>query len=294
MLYGHLGNWKVRKSGLLTASEDGELIEVPNRYAVVRNNPVVAGQIDVLGVVGETYRVMQNEELCELLDAVVDESGAHFATAGALDGGRKVFITMKLPGNMLVGGIDRVDLYLAIITSHDGSLATVLIVSPVRIVCSNTLNLALRRSSGLFKVRHTSGAAAAIRREARAALDLSFNYLDEFQAEAEQMINTTLTEARFGEILRENFGVDEEASQGAATRAQHRIDKLMELFTEADTQEEIRGTVWAGFNALTEYADFYSSVQSRGREEDTIRAQKAILDPAFKNRARQLMLAEVK
>lgn len=304
MLYGRLGGWKVRKVPMFAREEHldpdtGEMIPmdlwVPDKYAVVRNNPVILDQVDVLGVVGRTYCIVQNEELAELLDALVDESGAHFDTAGAIDGGRKVFITMRLPGNMLVGGVDRVDLFLAIVTSHDGSWATVLMVTPVRIVCKNTLNMGLRRATGIFRVKHTARASATIRREARNALDLSFSYLDEFQAEAEAMINSTLTESRFEEILEREFGAPDDAPQSTLTKSRNRIETITQLFEEAQTQDNIRGTVWAGFNALTEYAEYFSTVRPSGDEtEDFTRAAKTILDPAFKNKARQLMLAEVK
>lgn len=133
MKHGLLGGWNIRKAPLHTMVGKQKII-VPDRYAVIRDNPVLTDEVDVLGTVGNAYTIIQNEELAGLLNALVDESGAHFETAGAIDNGRKVFITMKLPGSIMVGGVDKVDSYLAAMTSHDGSSSTTLMVTPVRIV----------------------------------------------------------------------------------------------------------------------------------------------------------------
>ena len=96
----------VRKIGL-TATEvtdDGVTsLEVPDRFATVRTNPVTQAT-EYLGTVGSFYTPIQNEEHAELLNRLVDDSGAHFDTAGSLRGGRETFMTMKLPDTMLVGG----------------------------------------------------------------------------------------------------------------------------------------------------------------------------------------------
>lgn len=288
MTEANLGGWNVRKQELWTAGSDGSPIIIPNRNAIVRNNPVVAGQVDALGVVGDAYQEIQNEEHAGFLDALVDESGAHFETAGALDGGRRVFITMKLPGHMTIGGTDKIDTYIAAINSHDGSMAFTVMTTPVRIVCANTLNLAFSGASNMHRVRHTAGATASIV-QARQTLELSFGYLEGFQAEADRMINTELTQVRFEEIIAKEFGAAADAPKGTVTRSENRLDEMVELFAEANTQAGIRNTAWAGLNAITEWFDHYSPV--RGSEEDTSRATKALLTPAFKNRARELMLA---
>lgn len=287
MTHGHLGGWNVRKVPMFAQAE-GTLVPVPNRHVVVRDNPFKPGQIDSLGPVGDVYHVIQNEEHTALLDALVDESGAHFETAGSLNGGKRVFVTMKLPDHISIGGVDPIDNYIAAINSHDGSTKFTIMVTPVRIVCANTLNLAFQDHSNAFTVRHTRGAQKTLVTEARRALDLTFNYLDAFQEEAERLINTTMTQTRFEEIIMEEFGPKEDGGQAANTRAEKKIDQMAELFSDAFTQEGVRETAWAGLNALTEWADHFSPV--RGSDRDESRAVKAILDPSFKNRALQLML----
>src|SRR5699024_2486392 len=158
-------------------------LAVPDAYATVRTHPET-GRPDVLGVVGARYQPFPNEQLTGTLDAIVDESGAHYETAGSLRQGREVFVTIPLPQTMTVPGTDELDLYSAALNSHDGSTAMRLLVSPVRIVCANTQAAALRGARSVYAIRHTSGARGRIA-EARAALGLTFTYLDSFQIEAE-------------------------------------------------------------------------------------------------------------
>lgn len=290
MEHGLLGGWNVRKEPLF--AQVGELqIPVPDRFAVVRDNPVKPSQIDILGDVGSSYQIVQNEQHAEFLNTLVDESGAHFDTAGSLYGGRQIFISMKLPGHIKVGGVDPVSNYITAINSHDGSMAFTLMVTPVRIQCANTLNLAFQNHSHIIRIRHTSGIHGHISTRARSALDISFKYLEGFQQEADQLINTELTMARFEQIIQAEFGVGEDASKSAITRSQNRIDEMTELFADAQTQDGIRGTAWAGLNALTEWYDHFSP--TRGDDVDNSRALKAIMDPAFKDQALRLMMAEV-
>ncbi len=295
MEHGLLGGWDLRKTALHTEVAGKKLI-IPRQYAVVRNNPVVKNQTDVLGVVGESYTIIQNEELAGLLDALVDESGAHFETAGAIDGGRKVFVTMKLPGNVKVGGVDRVDNYIAAMTSHDGSTSTQLMVTPIRVVCENTLNLAFNQAQHMFRVRHTVGAHKILIQQAREALDFTFDYLEGFQKEADRLINTTLTQMKFEELIAANFGAPDDAPNSTITRTENKLDQMAQLFADANTQAGIRNTAWAGLNALTEWYDHFSPVRGAGINtgtEEALRSRKALLDPSFKNEALRLMTALV-
>ena len=141
-------------------------LTVPEQFATVRTNPIT-GASRLLGVVGSKYEPVQNEASCTLLDALIDESGAVYETAGALQGGRETFVTMKLPTSMTFdgqdGSKDRTDWYLAALNSHDGSSAFRFLVTPIRIVCANTQNaaIALRKPVSRF------GTPAAARRDQR-------------------------------------------------------------------------------------------------------------------------------
>ena len=287
MTQGLLGGWDVRKVPMQAIAEDGLLVGVPNFQSVIRTNPVTFDP-ESLGVVSPRYTVIQNEAHAEFLNTLVDESGAHFETAGALYGGRQVFMSMKLQGGIRVGGVDLVENYLTAINSHDGSMAFTLMVTPVRVVCANTLAVALGNHRHIYRIRHTTNALARVQ-QAREALEVSWDYLDEFQSAANQLIDTTMTHARFMDIVTEEFGAPDDAHQAVATRRENKINELEELFVEASTQEGVRDTAWAGFNAITEWLDHYSPRQ--GKDKDASRALAAVMEHSDKTRALELMLA---
>jgi phage/plasmid-like protein (TIGR03299 family) len=278
MEHARLGWWNVRKEHLqaVVVTPDGvSTIDVPDRFATVRTNPVT-GAPEALGVVGPSYVPIQNEEHCDLLDALVDESGAHFETAGSLKGGRQVFITMKMPDTMRVGGIDPVDTYLTACNSHDGSMAFRLMVTPVRVVCANTLAAAIRQAKSSFSIHHTTGARSQIQ-AARDALGLTFRYMGEFQTEAERMLDTTMTDAQFAALVRELWSLPHEPGVRTRNSIARRETELTYLFHDADTNKAIRATRWAGYQAVTEYLDHYTPVGPK-RDAIKVRAERAISD----------------
>lgn len=291
MEQGRLGGWNIRKTPSF-AFVDGKKIARPGMFDVVRDNPETGGP-QVMGKypVSESYSIIQNEDHAAFLNTLVEESGANFELAGSIKNGEVVFLSMKMPGHILIGGVDPIDLSLLAINGHGGSMSFTVAAMPVRYACSNVLNSIHSGMPGLVRIRHTSGAQKQMVAQARETLDLSFKYLDAFQEEAERLINTTVTQSRFEEIIEAEFGVEDDASKAAVTRSEKKIEEITGLFAEANTQEGVRDTAWAGYNALTEWADHFSP--TRGDDPEGSRAQKAILDPSFKTRALNLMLAEV-
>lgn len=290
MEIGLLGGWDVRKLPMYTRDENGSELVVPNKWAVVRDNPVVDKQIDVLGNVGSHYTPIQNEEHAEFLNTLVDESGAHFETAGAVNGGSRVFITMKLPDHIMVGGVDRIDTYLAACNSHDGSMPFTVMVTPIRVVCQNTMNLAFQMSKSQFRIRHTRNAHKNIVAQARETLDMSFAYLGALEAEAEQLVNTEMTRDAFRDLIEREFAPEKDAPKNAHTRADKRIGEMMHLFENADTHEQVRNTAWAGLNALVEWSEYFSGV--RGDDEvvkGDKRAERAVFDTSWKDQMREVI-----
>lgn len=292
--YGHLKDWNLRKAPLLAQDTSTTSIQVPDTFAVLRDNPVIKDQVDVLGTVGKKYAILQNEELVGLLDTIIDESGANFETAGAVKGGKQVFVTMKLPGHISIGGVDPIDQYIAATTAHDGSASTSIMVTPVRIVCQNTLNMAFNQASHVFRVKHLAGSQSRMIGQARESLDFSFNFLDGFKEEAYQMLNTPMTDGQFNDIIRAEFGAKEGAPAPTVTRSENKLAEMEYLFSQAPTQEAVRGTVWAGLNAITEWADHFAPVRPGDNGDDIFtRSQKALFDPYVKNSALKRMGALV-
>lgn len=278
MRLASLDRWDVRLIGLhateLTA--DGTtLLDVPNHRASVRTHPKT-GRPETLGVVGPDYVPVQNEEHAEFLNYLVDESGAHFETAGSLKGGRQVFLTMKLPQTLTIGKGDEVDLYIAAYNSHDGSSAFRIVVTPVRVVCANTLRAALRDAKSSYTVRHTSGARGRIA-QARQALGLTFKYAEEFEKAAQRMVEAEISTGEMRVVVDQLWPVLPSDSPRKKTNQALRWSTIRGLHDEAPTQAGCRGTKWGVLNAVTEYVNHLAPARgATAQAKASARAERVI------------------
>jgi phage/plasmid-like protein (TIGR03299 family) len=289
-----LAGWNVRKMALQVPQEPvikdtgvttPPPLAVPDFYATVRTNPINA-RIDVLGVVGSKYEPVQNEASCDLLDALVDQSGgAHFETAGALRGGRETFVTMKLPNSMVFdgkdGSKDRTEFYLVALNSHDGSSKFRFLITPIRIVCANTQSAALASAKASWGISHTGGARFAIQ-EARHALKLSWRYIEAFEAEAAALYAAPMDTEQMRRFANTLLEVD---SAGTAATLRHRRERangIVKLWTSSPTVAPIAGTRWAAYNAVTEFLDHIVPVRGARTSTDasTARALRTVTGAA--------------
>ena len=276
----HLGGWNVRKTPLTIPAEvtdDGVFpqIDVAEKFGIVRTNPVT-GSRDYLGVVGKDYNPIQNEENAAFLQTLVDEFGANLETAGSLGGGTDVFLTMKLPHTMQIMGsngfIDKTEYYLAALNNHNGQQAFRTILTPIRVVCRNTQQMAIRAAKMSWSVRHTENATGRVQ-EARAALGLVWKSIDTIDDEFKRMseVGVSVDEANaFAEKLFDLGTADPDGS--AATQRRNKASAVVKLFVESPTIQPIAGTRYALYNAVTEYVDWYAGV--RGAGDDATEAQK--------------------
>lgn len=284
-----LSGWDVRLMPVQVSHEGLGNIRVPGRMATVRTHPITELP-DPLGVVGDRYQVIQNEDAFAVLDGIVDEGGAHFETAGSLAGGRKVFMSMKMPNGIQIAGQDAHDVYLLAYNSHDGSSAFTLAVTPVRVVCQNTLTMGLRAAKQTWTLRHTSSVQGRIA-EARESLKLTFNYMDEFSKELNAMLDEPMSHTEFKGVAEELVPVNVDSARGWRDRSRQNQSTLRQLFAKAETNEFGRGTKYAAYNAITEYADWYMPL--RGQDPDGLRraerSMTATSVQAFKNKGLALV-----
>jgi phage/plasmid-like protein (TIGR03299 family) len=298
MAAAKLGGWNVRKVPLQTVplvegDEEYAPMPVAKRFATVRTNPF-DGKPQVIGVVGNIWTAIQNEDHAELLNTLVDQSGAHFETAGANADGTEAFMAMKLPDTMQVGGLDAVDTYITAFNSHDGTSSFRFAVTPVRVRCANMQSMALRAAQSKFNIRHTRNSKQAMQ-VARESLGLTFKYVAAFEEEAQKLIQETLTNDAFLEIVDTLWVPDTAAPTAQQQTAQERRGTLLHLFEESDTNENIRGTKWAGLQAFSEWTDHFATIRGqRGEALVEARARRAISDSTstwVKNRAFDLLSA---
>lgn len=254
----HLDKWDIIKQPVVTLAHDGTAIEVPGKYATVRRNPdpELDGQSDVLGMVGEDYTVVQNEEAFDFLGQLVDDGEVTIETAGSLRGGKRVFVTMKLPEHVEVADGDNLDLYVAVATGHDGLFAFHAFPTPVRVVCQNTLSMAMSGMQTAYRMVHSEGVGLRIA-EAREALRMTFREGELIGKAAHEMLQQSVTDKAFDKLIAENFLVlDKDAKDTTKIRVEQKRADVRQLFREAPTQEIGRGTAWGAYNAITEYVEW--------------------------------------
>lgn len=241
-------DWRVEKVPLYVKDPGGgkRRLEVPNKFGIQRQTD---GK--VLGVVGGHYVPFQNVEAFQFFDNLVDDGEAKYETAGSLYGGEHVWIMAKVPEGINIGGQDPHEVYLLLMNRHDGTGSITSAVTPVRVVCSNTANLAMKRAKREWKVRHVSNVGARVQ-EARDALTLTFTYLEEFQERAEALLAQTMSLRSFGNFI-DKLGEDLDKSEAALESMK---ETTMTLFQEGETLENIRGTKWAAFNAVSEWSEW--------------------------------------
>lgn len=180
--------------------------KVDNFFANVRSSDGA-----VLGVVSDRYQVVQNAEAFAFTDALIGGEGqVHYETAGSLMGGRKIWLLAKLPDTEIVG--DKTEPYLCFSNTHDGSGAIRVCMTPIRVVCNNTLNIALNGAKRAWSVRHTGDIQAKLQ-EARMCLDMANKYMDKLAVYADQMANKTVTDEQIAKILDEMFPATEDMSE---------------------------------------------------------------------------------
>jgi len=265
----NLNNWNVRLEEL---DIPNYLTSDKNYSYVVRTNPTDNTQTDVLGIVGDKYVPLQNEELFSFGDNILD-GGGRWETAGSIRGGRVVFGSLALERETVLdpnGVADKVKTYLLINTSHDGSIAIQASITPVRVVCANTLNLALgttKRKDGVkqsFKIRHTQTANGKVQ-VARTVLGLANTYMDEFDKLAHAMIEKEITAQQFHDIVLAAYPKPESDKKIALTKWTNKIDVINDIYT-GEFNGMIANTAWGAFNALTERLDWHRNVRANNSE----------------------------
>lgn len=256
----------------------------------------------LLGVVGDTYELIQNKDAFGFLDGLVGEGLAMYHACGSLYDGRRVFITCRLPDSLHIGP-DQIDKYLVACTSHDGSLALHIKWTPIRVICWNTLSAAFNIHGGRVKatdcvsVRHTLNYRERIT-QAREVLNLTDLYYERLEECFQRLIKTPCTTKQF-----KNFSLklwpdraikDDDEKKRTNKRREDVRKKIQELFVAGagNSQKDVRGTRWAAYNAVTEFVDHHKKVLVRkDRDEADVRMQSIVWGNGshIKQRALQLL-----
>lgn len=247
-------NWKVGVKPLFTK----EGIKVSHR-ATYRESD---GKI--LGVVGPSYHVLQNAEAFAWFQPLLDAGEVELHTAGSLDEGKKVWVLGKIKSNAseIVPG-DKVEKFVLLSNSHDGTQSVRVGFTPIRVVCNNTLTLAHRdRASKLIRCLHFGNVVQTL----DSLRDVMNTANSEFEATAQQyrqLAKKKISRKDLHKFVRKVFGFD--ATEEVKPVTQKIFDAVEAFYTSGrgNDMAGVKGTLWAGYNAVTEYLSY-----SRGKSQD--------------------------
>lgn len=235
-------DWKVEQEDIYT--------ETGNPVSGFKAN-IRSTDRKILGVVTDRYKVVQNEEAFAFTDALLGE-GVRYETAGSLQGGRKVWLLAHLPQAYIIAG-ERISPYLVFSNTHDGSGAIRVAVTPIRVVCNNTLNLALATARRSWSAIHTGDIRNKME-EAKNTLFLANTYMDELGREFENLRKKKLTDKQVMEYIELLISTDENATpQQKKNIIRLQEDMKMRYFDAPDLQG-VGNNAYRFINAVSDFA----------------------------------------
>ena len=260
-------DWRVAKKPLWAVDTNhGHGRPVPGYCAIVREDQWGGDDCPVLGVVSDKYQPLQNVEAFEVFDRIVGQGAAVYHTAGALGRGERVWILARLPDDFEVVNGDPVGRWLLLSNSHDGKSSVQVKLTPIRVVCRNTLVRALKDGPA-FRVPHTRDMRTRLA-QAEKTLGLVRRQYADLEATFGRMTKYMLTGARLTEYLSAVFPDPADADDEQAVAAVRRQRGWGTHFFEKGKGNDlpgVRGTLWAAYNGVAELTDHRGTRQTADR-----------------------------
>lgn len=216
--------------------------KIPNMKANVRDSDGT-----VLGVVSNSYSIVQNTDAFSFTDGLIG-GDVRYETAGSLNNGKRIWLLAKMPTVNIVG--DQVDPYLCFSNTHDGSGAIKVCMTPIRVVCNNTLNIALDRATRKWSTRHIGNIDQKMA-EARICLELADSYMNGLSEYADRLANTTVNDEQLQKILDEMFPIDDDNTARKNTTSQKAREEFMVCYLRPDIAQFLN-TAYGVVNAMSD------------------------------------------
>ena len=242
-------NWNVIQKPIYT--DDNVLI--PSFKANVRESD---GKI--LGVVTDRYKIVQNKEAFAFTDSLLGE-GVKYETAGSLQGGKKVWLLANLPEKYKILD-DEVNSYMVFSNSHDGTGAIKVAMTPIRVVCNNTLNLALSSAKRVWSANHTGNINAKLD-EAMKTLLLAEHYMKNLNDEAEVLSKVRLTDKKVMNFVNELLPLPEDASKIQEKNITNLRDDMKLRYFDAPDLIYLPKSAWRFVNAVSDFSTHAAPVR---------------------------------
>lgn len=271
-------DWQVVQEPIYTETE--ELIE--GYKANVRDS-----DRKVLGVVTDRYKVIQNEEAFAFTDELLGE-GVRYETAGSLQGGKKVWLLAHMPHEYIISG-ERISPYLVFSNTHDGSGAIKVALTPIRVVCNNTLNLALNTAKRSWSMIHTGDIKGKME-EAKNTLFMAEKYMDAIGKEFETLRMISMSDDKVLEYINELLPVDESATP-QQIRNMKRLQEDMKLrYFEAPDLKDLGKNAYRFVNAVSDFATHAEPLRRTANYKENLFSRTVEGNPLI-DKAYQMVLA---
>lgn len=280
------------RTALTAAGLDWEVLQEPIHMA--DGKPIGGYKVNVrnmdrrvLGVVSDRYKIVQNREAFAFTDALLGE-GVRYETAGSLQEGKKVWLLAKLPHEYIISG-DRISPYLVFFNSHDGSGAIKAALTPIRVVCQNTLNLALSSAKRSWSMIHTGDIRGKIE-EARDTLLLAETYMDSLGKAFEELRGKKLTEKQVKEYIEILLPI-EDGSTPQQARNMRKLQEDMKLrYFDAPDLRDVGNNGYRFINAVSDFATHSNPLRKTANYKENLFARTAEGNPLI-DKAYQMMCA---
>lgn len=235
-------DWKVVQRPIMTNAYD----PIPGYKANIRDT-----DNRILGVVTDRYKVVQNSEAFAFTDALLGE-GIKYETAGALQDGKKIWILAKLPDKYIIEG-EQIDPYLVFSSSHDGSGAIKVAMTPIRVVCQNTLNVALSSAKRIWSTIHVGDLAAKMD-EAHNTLLLAEKYMGKLGTEVSKLSKIRLSDAKVMEYIDMLLPMDEQPTDTHRKNIRRIREDLKIRYFDAPDLEHVGKNAYRFLCAVSDFA----------------------------------------
>ena len=248
-------DWEVFKVPLY-AQQSTIRHRVKDKFGVVRRDLWGGDKCPVLGIVGRQYTPLQNKDAFCFFDPIVGEGAAIYHTAGVLGEGERIWILAKLPEVIRVTGDDIVNKYLLLSNSHDGNSAVQVKFTPIRVVCQNTLTMALSQGRTV-RVAHTKSLPERLQ-AAEKLLGIVRTHFDIIEKTFSEMTKVNLNRERLGEYYQLVFPNSSDPDNERAIKRVQDNRLLAEHFFDqgkGNRAKGVEGTLWAAYNGITELID---------------------------------------
>jgi phage/plasmid-like protein (TIGR03299 family) len=266
-------DWQVIQKPILT--DDG--IPIPGFRANLRNT-----DDQVLGVVTDRYKVVQNINAFAFTDSLLGE-GVTYETAGSLQNGRRVWVLAKLPQRYIISG-DEITPYLVFMNSHDGTGAIKAAMTPIRVVCMNTLNLALSTAKRSWSTNHVGDIQGKLE-DARHTLLYADLYMQELGKTIDKLNRQKLSDRKVYEYIDALFPLVDNASEQQKKNLFRMKEEVKTRYYDAPDLAYIEKNAYRFVNAVSDFATHAKPLRERANYRENLFARtvdgNAMIDKAF-------------